>query len=89
MTTCCPWSAWTRLPEENLNIAQVNINGLMELILKRLRPIAGKRNVELTFESIREVTADVDEMKLSPGFKQSGGKCNQVQCGRRLGPGDP
>ncbi|MDR1550637.1 MAG: two-component sensor histidine kinase [Hungatella sp.] len=49
----------------NLNIAQVNINGLMELILKRLRPIAGKRNVELTFESIREVIADVDEMKLS------------------------
>lgn len=49
----------------NLNIAQVNINGLLELILKRLRPIAGKRNVELTFESIREVTADVDEMKLS------------------------
>uniref|UniRef100_UPI0006D04024 ATP-binding protein n=1 Tax=Clostridium sp. NkU-1 TaxID=1095009 RepID=UPI0006D04024 len=38
---------------------------LMELILKRLRPIAGKRNVELTFESIREVIADVDEMKLS------------------------
>ncbi|WP_367568384.1 sensor histidine kinase [Lacrimispora sp.] len=49
----------------SLNIAQVNINGLMELILKRLRPIAGRRNVELTFESIREVTADVDEMKLS------------------------
>ena len=49
----------------NLNIAQVNINGLLELILKRLRPIAGKRNVELIFESIREVTADVDEMKLS------------------------
>lgn len=49
----------------SLNIAQVNINGLLELILKRLRPIAGKRNVELTFESIREVTADVDEMKLS------------------------
>lgn len=48
-----------------LNVAQVNINGLMELILKRLRPIAGKRNVELTFESIREVTADVDEVKLS------------------------
>ena len=51
-----------------LNIAQVNINGLMELILKRLRPIAGKRNVELTFESIREVTADVDEVKLSQAF---------------------
>jgi signal transduction histidine kinase len=49
----------------NLNIAQVDINGLMELILKRLRPIAGKRDVELIFESIREITADVDEMKLS------------------------
>lgn len=49
----------------NLNIAQVKINGLLELILKRLRPIAGKRNIELTFESMREVTADVDEMKLS------------------------
>ena len=49
----------------NINIAQVKINGLLELILKRLRPIAGKRNIELTFESMREVTADVDEMKLS------------------------
>jgi len=49
----------------NLNVAQVKINGLLELILKRLRPIAGKRNIELTFESMREVTADVDEMKLS------------------------
>ena len=37
----------------------------MEQILKRLRPIANRRKVELIFESIREVTADVDEMKLS------------------------
>ncbi len=48
-----------------LNIAQVNVNKLMEQNLKRLRPIANKRKVELIFESIREVTADVDEMKLS------------------------
>jgi len=33
--------------------------------MKRLRPIANKRNVELIFESIREVVADVDEMKFS------------------------
>ena len=38
---------------------------LVEQILKRLRPIANRRKVELIFESIREVTADVDEMKLS------------------------
>lgn len=48
-----------------MNIEQIHINGLLELILKRLRPIAKMRNVELTFESIREVMADVDEVKLS------------------------
>lgn len=49
----------------NMNITQVNINDLLELILKRLRPIAQRRNIELIFESIRDVTADVDETKLS------------------------
>lgn len=48
-----------------INIAQVDINALLQLILKRLRPIAKKRNVELIFESIRDVVADVDEVKLS------------------------
>ncbi len=48
-----------------LNITQVNINGFVKQILKRLRPIANRRKIELIFESIREVTADVDEMKLS------------------------
>ena len=48
-----------------LNIAQVDVNALVQQILKRLRPIAQKRNVELIYESIREVTADVDEVKLS------------------------
>lgn len=48
-----------------LNVAQISINGLMELILKRLRPIAKKRNIELIFESKREVDAEVDEVKLS------------------------
>lgn len=49
----------------DLNIAPININTLMEQILKRLRPIAKKRNIELVFESLRDVTADVDEVKLS------------------------
>ena len=48
-----------------LNVAQVNINGQVELVLKRLRPIARKRNIELIFESMREVVADVDEVKFS------------------------
>ncbi|WP_337424800.1 ATP-binding protein, partial [Alitiscatomonas sp.] len=48
-----------------INITQTNINALVEMILKRLRPIARRRNIELIFESIREVTADIDEVKFS------------------------
>ena len=49
----------------NNTCSHLNLNVLVEQILKRLRPIANRRKVELIFESIREVTADVDEMKLS------------------------
>lgn len=52
----------------NLNINSVNINEMIELILKRLRPIAAKRNIELVFESFRPVTAEVDEVKLVLAF---------------------
>ncbi len=51
--------------ESQMNIAQVNINRQLEMILKRLRPIAKRGNVELILESMREVTADVDEVKMS------------------------
>ena len=51
--------------EAELNLSQVDIVVLVKQILKRLRPIANKRNVELILESIREVTADIDETKLS------------------------
>ena len=49
----------------DMNISVVNINDLLELILKRLRPIAAKRNIELLLESFRSVTAEVDEVKLT------------------------
>ncbi len=49
----------------DLNISSVNINELVEMILKRLRPIAESRNIELVFESFRPVEAEVDEVKLS------------------------
>lgn len=48
-----------------LNVQSENINDMVELILKRLRPIAALKNVELTFESFRPVVAEVDEVKLS------------------------
>lgn len=49
----------------NLNITSISINELLELILKRLRPIATKQNIELILESFRTVTAEVDEVKLT------------------------
>lgn len=48
-----------------LNIASVNINDLTELILKRLRPLARKKDVEVVFESMRSVVAEVDEVKMT------------------------
>ena len=48
-----------------MSFKSVNVNSLVEMVLKRLRPIARKRNIEVIFESMREVTADIDEVKLS------------------------
>ncbi len=49
----------------DMHIAEVSINELLEIILKRLKPIARKRDIELIFESFRPVLAEVDEVKLS------------------------
>lgn len=49
----------------DLRIVHLNINDLLELILKRLRPIADKRNIDLILDSFRPVEADVDEVKFT------------------------
>ena len=48
-----------------LNISVVHMNNLAEIILKRLRPIARKNDIELNLVSAREVLAEVDEVKMS------------------------
>ena len=48
-----------------LNIETVNINDLIESIIKRLNPIAAKRNIEIGFEPFRPVTAEIDQVKLT------------------------
>ena len=52
----------------DLNKKNMSINDLLELILKRLKPIAEKKNIELVLESFRPVTADIDEVKLTLAF---------------------
>ena len=50
---------------KELNIETVSVNEMIELILKRLRPIAWKRDVEIIFESNRSVNAEIDEVKIT------------------------
>lgn len=52
----------------DVNISNININDLLEQILKRLRPIADRQKVELVLESFRPVSADVDEVKITLAF---------------------
>lgn len=49
----------------DLNITEVDIDALVELIMRRLRPIAQNRDVEVVYESVRPVTAAVDEVKMA------------------------
>ena len=49
----------------DLNVTRMDINQLLENILKRLRPIADKKGVSLILDCFRPVEADVDEVKLT------------------------
>ena len=49
----------------DLHIENKNINELLELIIKRLTPIADRQDINLVLESFRPVNAEVDETKLT------------------------
>ena len=49
----------------DMHIAMVSVNELLEILMKRLKPIAQKHNVDLIYESYRKIDAEVDEVKLS------------------------
>ncbi|MBQ8816164.1 MAG: two-component sensor histidine kinase [Lachnospiraceae bacterium] len=51
-----------------LVVEPIDMADLLELILKRLRPLARKKDVELVLECIRPVTAEVDEVKMNLVF---------------------
>lgn len=49
----------------DVNIGQYNVNEIVEQTLKRLRPIAAAKNIEVVFESFRPVVADIDDVKMT------------------------
>ncbi len=51
--------------EKSMNIGKYSINAMAEAILKRLMPLAAKKNVKLVLDSVREVQAECDEMKMT------------------------
>ncbi len=51
--------------ENELNVSDTNLNILVESIMKRLKPLADIKGVEMVFESYREVIAEVDKTKIS------------------------
>ncbi len=51
--------------ESAINAEETDMNELIELILKRIRPIADRKGVQMIFESKRQVSAYVDRTKIS------------------------
>ncbi len=50
---------------KEMNLEETDIVEMMETIIKTVMPLAKQREIDLSFESYREVTADVDSVKLS------------------------
>lgn len=48
-----------------LNVEKINVNELIDSIIKRLNPIAANRDIEIGFEPFRPVVAEVDQVKLT------------------------
>lgn len=47
---------------------ETDINEMLEVIIKRVTPIAQARGIEISYEKHRDVTASVDEVKLALAF---------------------
>ncbi len=51
--------------EAGLNIAQTDVNELVKDVVKRLYPLADQKQIEIIYESNKDIVIDADEMKLS------------------------
>ena len=51
--------------DARMNITEVNINELAAIILRRVQPLADQNGIGLALNSVREVTASVDEVKMT------------------------
>ncbi len=49
---------------DRLNIALCSMNNIMDVVIKRVTPLAQAREIEVMYESYREISAEVDDKKL-------------------------
>lgn len=50
---------------QELTVEEKNMNELLETLLRRLKPLAKRRGIEMTLECARTVTAEIDEVKMT------------------------
>ena len=50
---------------ELIDVQPVDMNEFMDLILKRLKPLAEKRSIQLSFESFGDIKAEIDKVKFT------------------------
>ena len=48
-----------------MNYSEVNIGELLEAVIKTVTPLAARRSIDISYESYRDVTAEVDQVKLT------------------------
>jgi signal transduction histidine kinase len=51
--------------EVPLNFKELDLNEMLEGIIKRLLPLAKEKNIHIRYEKVKDITATVDEMKLT------------------------
>lgn len=51
--------------EAGLNIAETDLNKMIEDIIKRLSPLADQKKIDVSYENNKNVVIDADEMKLN------------------------
>ncbi|MBO5564838.1 MAG: ATP-binding protein [Lachnospiraceae bacterium] len=51
-----------------MNVSEVNVEALLSMIIRRVAPIAGKRDIEIALEAEEDIVAELDEVKMTMAF---------------------
>ncbi len=49
---------------DELNVSRYNMNEILAIVLRRVKPLAESKNIEVFYESYRDIIAEVDDSKM-------------------------